>query len=201
MNLEIWKVIKDFSDYAVSDFGRIRRIIPDKFNRRLKILKLRKNVKGYFQVYLYKNGKVKTKLLHILLYEIFNNYKLKKSECIHHIDFNPDNNNFDNFLLMSKSEHMILHKTKYNNPNFGKPRDNNIKNKISVKLKEKFKNDELNHKGKYNPNSILTEKNVIEIRIDLKEGILTQREIGKKFGVSQISVSNIKTGRIWSHAE
>ena len=55
------------------------------------------------------------------------------------------------------------------------------------------------NKGENNPSSILKEKNVIEIRIDLKEGILTQKQIAKKFGVCPMTISAIKTRKIWKH--
>jgi DNA-binding XRE family transcriptional regulator len=51
-------------------------------------------------------------------------------------------------------------------------------------------------KGK---NSKLTEEQVVKIKLLLKEGILTQREIADMFGVSQLTISAIKTGRRWSY--
>lgn len=54
-------------------------------------------------------------------------------------------------------------------------------------------------KGENNSQSILTEKDVIKIWNYLNEGILFQREIGEKFGVSNITISKIKTGKTWKH--
>jgi len=56
----------------------------------------------------------------------------------------------------------------------------------------------LHNKGENNPNVILTEKDVIQIRILLKEEVLTQKEIGEMFGVSISTISNIKTRKIWN---
>lgn len=50
-----------------------------------------------------------------------------------------------------------------------------------------------------NPNSILIEIDVIKIWKHLNEGILTQREIGKLFGVSRRTISNIKNKKTWNH--
>ena len=47
-------------------------------------------------------------------------------------------------------------------------------------------------------NSKLSEKDVIEIKKLLLEGLSSQK-IADKFGVSQPTISNIKTGATWSH--
>jgi len=54
-------------------------------------------------------------------------------------------------------------------------------------------------KGENNLNSILTEEQVIQIKLLLKEGILTQQEIADMFGVKQTTISAIKNKRSWSH--
>lgn len=53
-------------------------------------------------------------------------------------------------------------------------------------------------KGEKNGASKLTEKEVIEIRRLIKSG-RTQKAVAKQFGVSQSQVSNISTGRGWTH--
>lgn len=45
----------------------------------------------------------------------------------------------------------------------------------------------------------LTEENVLEIVKLLKEGNLTQTKIAEKFDIKQVTVSDIKTGKSWSH--
>jgi len=57
----------------------------------------------------------------------------------------------------------------------------------------------LNVKGENHPSHILTEQNIIEIRNDLDMNLLTQIEIGKKFGVDRSTISLIKRGKIWKH--
>ena len=54
---EKWKIIKNFPDYAVSNQGKIKRIINDKWNHKCKILKNCVDSKGYEYVNLYKIGK------------------------------------------------------------------------------------------------------------------------------------------------
>jgi len=79
-----------------------------------------------------------------------------------------------------------------NNPMFGKYRTEESKKKQSEKMKGKYR-------GENSSNSILTKKGIIEIKKLLEKEILTQKEIAEKFGVKQSTISNIKTGRTWSH--
>ena len=54
------------------------------------------------------------------------------NEVVHHIDGDPTNDAFGNLRLMSNSEHMILHNSGENNSNWGKPRSEETKAKISA---------------------------------------------------------------------
>lgn len=56
----------------------------------------------------YYNSKLK-KYLHIYIYEYTYKCSILKSNDIHHIDFNPDNNDITNLELMTHSDHVILH--------------------------------------------------------------------------------------------
>lgn len=53
-------------------------------------------------------------------------------------------------------------------------------------------------KGSKNYNSTLTEENVSDIVKLLKSKFLSQQEIAEIYGVKQITISNIWTGRSWS---
>jgi len=208
---EIWKVIEDFSDYYVSNLGRVKSL---KFGKE-RILKQQKHGGEYFRVDFCKNGKCKPKQVHRLVFETHNNYKLKSDEDVHHIDFinilpeiSKENNNLDNLMMMSKSEHQKLHmknisketKKKISEKKKGEHHSKETITKISESRKEKFKSGELKIlRGENSTNHKLTEEQVIQIKLLLKEGILTQQEIADMFGVSQLTISAIKTGRSWSH--
>jgi transcriptional regulator with XRE-family HTH domain len=56
-------------------------------------------------------------------------------------------------------------------------------------------------KGSAIPNSKLTENTVIEIRDLLIEGKLTFKEIGDRFGIGSNAISEINSGKAWSHVE
>ena len=56
-------------------------------------------------------------------------------------------------------------------------------------------------KGERNGKAKLTERKVYEIKRLLKQGIMTQRELGRKFGVDPTHISCINTGKVWRHID
>jgi len=176
---EIWKEIEGYNgDYFISNLGRIKSFKG--INER--ILKQNEDSDVYLYVKLCKNGKPKHKRIHILMFESFIE-KIPEGCVVHHIDFTK-NNILENFQMMTREEHNRLHHT-------GMKRSEETKKLISE-----------NHadvKGEKGSNSILKEKDVIEIRILLDERILTQKEIGEIYNVSQITISLIKNNKRWKH--
>lgn len=67
---EIWKDIKDYPNYMISNWGNVKSLNYRNTGEE-KILKQIKNSKGYLQVGLYKNGKVKHYKVHRLVAEHF----------------------------------------------------------------------------------------------------------------------------------
>lgn len=186
---EVWKVIDDFPDYQISNLGKVKRVIPDRWNHKLKILNQSKNKNHYF-INLWKNGKKKQKQIHILVYETFNNYKLKNNECVHHIDENPENNILKNLKLMTKYNHNVFHNKNEKNPNYGKHCSDKTKNKIG-----------LSNRGR---NSELEEwqvKAVYQISNSpiIKRLKITQKEIGDIFGINKDTVYNIKNRKTFKY--
>jgi len=201
---EIWKDIEGYNgDYQVSNFGRVKSF-KKYHGTDVRILSPNKDGRGndgHLYVSLYKNGKGEPKKIHRLMFESFNNYKLKKSEVIHHIDKNPSDNDLNNFQLMINSEHTSLHNSGENHPRgmLGKNHSDETKELMRETRKEKFRNGELNLSGENNPASVLTEQKVIEIRKLSDEGNLTQKEIAGIFGVKQNTISAIKNKKSWKH--
>jgi len=190
---EVWKTIEEYPEYQVSNLGRIKSFIKWK-GTDCRILKQCRNHKGYFYVDLHnKNKKSKTKVIHRLVYETFNK-KLEKNYDVHHTNEDKENNFIDNLKSEPHSRHSKYH-------NKGKILLNETKIKISKTRKEEFKSGKLNYKGENHPQHKLTEEQVIQIKLLLKEGILTQQEIADMFGVSRITISDIKRGKIWYHVQ
>ena len=96
---EIWKPVVGYEGlYEVSSLGIVRSL--DRYDsrncfRKGRILKLNDNGRGYLDVQLCSNGKVKHHLVHRLVAEAFipNPYNLPQ---VNHRDENPSNDNVDN---------------------------------------------------------------------------------------------------------
>ena len=74
--MENWKTIEDFPAYAISDLGRVKRILPSKAKTSAiavvgRILKPGPIGRGYFQMGLRKEGKTHRPLLHRLVAKAF----------------------------------------------------------------------------------------------------------------------------------
>jgi hypothetical protein len=191
---EDWKINYDFPDYQVSNLGRVKSF---KRYKNGKILKQYENNEGYLTVGLLNNGLQKTKQVHILIYETFYNDKLKLNECVHHKDENKENNYYENLEKMFKFDHNSFHKK-------GSCHSEKTKNKISKTLTGRYcgKNNPMYnvHKfGNKSPNHKLIEQDVIQIKLLLKEGKLTQQEIAYIFEVSISMISAIKKEKNWQY--
>ncbi len=97
--MEIWVPIKDFEDYEISSWGRVR-------NKSGSILLPYKNHKGYLKIGLYKDGKSHKKRIHRLVAETFianPNYLPE----VNHKDGNKENNSFTNLEWVTGEENRI----------------------------------------------------------------------------------------------
>lgn len=98
---EIWKPIKSFEDYQVSNYGNVKSF---KYGKG-KILKQCISSVGYYHVNLYKNNKSTDRTVHQLVATAFLNfvqdgYKL----VVNHKDFNKLNNHVDNLEIVTNRE-------------------------------------------------------------------------------------------------
>jgi hypothetical protein len=104
---EVWKIIPDFEDYQVSNFGNVlslKRNIP-------KILKKNNKTNGYISVSLSKKGFIKQFNIHILVATCFLNHKSGSYErVVNHIDNNKKNNNIDNLEIISQRQNTSFKK-------------------------------------------------------------------------------------------
>lgn len=88
---EVFKTIKGFPDYQVSNHGRV---VSNKYGK-VRELALRCSGPGYAQVIFSHNGKPKAFTVHQLVMEYFYPKK-RKGKCVNHIDGNKLNNRIDN---------------------------------------------------------------------------------------------------------
>jgi hypothetical protein len=177
----IWKKIKNYKGYQVSNMGLVRsvdRIINQKirpqynwtFKRlcRGKIIKGDIEKRGYIRVMLTNR---KRELVHRLVAQTFIPNP-KKKFYINHLDNNPSNNNVDNLEWVTHKENMQHCK--------GQGRQSKIR-----------------ALGENCGASKLLNEQVIKIRkLRFK---MSYRKIGKMFGVNHSSIKNIMLRRTWKH--
>jgi hypothetical protein len=186
---EIWKDIKDFEGYyQVSNLGRVKRLDFSVqrggvvYRYKGMVLKANNDTRGYPQLVLNFNTK-RTARVHRLVAEAFLQppsqelMEVCKSSgldyaLINHIDENKFNPAVSNLEWCSSAH----------NNSYGKSR----KGVASMS-------------GSASKHSILVEEDVTEILRLLHKKVLSQEKIANLFGVKQITISNIWTGRSWSH--
>lgn len=95
--MEVWKKIKNFSNYSVSSYGQIRN---DKFNR---ILTLTVSHNGYYKTTLSKKARPFQFFVHRVVAENFIG-EVPKGFQVNHIDFDRKNNNLSNLEIITVSE-------------------------------------------------------------------------------------------------
>lgn len=100
---EEWKMYLDYSNYLISNKGRIRNINT---NRILKP----SLASGYLKIRLCKNGKNKDLLIHKLVYALWHDepYLEGRKFIIDHIDANKTNNCIENLRKVSNSENTLV---------------------------------------------------------------------------------------------
>ncbi|MFH1482486.1 MAG: NUMOD4 domain-containing protein [Patescibacteria group bacterium] len=85
-------------------------------------------------------------------------------------------------------------------------KDENKENNYYKNLEKmtKYKHKSLHGKtqiGIKNPHHKLVDQDVIQIKLLLNKGILTQQKIANMFGVTRQLISKIKTGKIWLYKD
>lgn len=130
-----------------------------------------KNRKGYFTVALFKDGKLKSFILHRLIAKAFIPNPLNLPQ-INHKDCKKTNNCVANLEWM------------------------NCKDNVVHGIKNGMRN---NTKGIGHRNHKLTEEDVRSIRAIYAEGNLSQSQIGRMYGVIQGNIQFIVTRKSWKH--
>lgn len=134
MEEEIWKDIKGFDNYQISNLCRVKNV---KFNRFVKPL-LDKH--GYTCVNLYKDGKMKHLLLHRLLAIAFIPNPENKP-CVDHINTDRTDNRIENLRWVTNKENHNnpLSLVNHANASRGRVVSEEQKKRQSEKMKGRFK--------------------------------------------------------------
>ena len=173
---ERWAVCRSFPAYSVSTYGRIRRdalVYGGGGSLRVPkgFLKQRPLPMGHCQVTLSIGNKPRTVLVHRLVAEAFLPPPRAEQDCVLHRDDNPSNNRWDNLFWGTRLDN--------NKDMVGKGRQ---------------------ARGSRMGTAKLSDDEIRSIRNCVKAG-QKQRDVAKRFGVSQSSVSLIALGRTWAHVK
>lgn len=112
--MEVWKQIKDYPDYYISNMGNVKSL---KLNK-IRNLKLSKNNDGYLQVGLSSKGFLKTFHVHKIVAIYFLNHKPNGMKLvINHKNFIRTDNRVENLEIVTTRENSnmkhIKSKSKY----------------------------------------------------------------------------------------
>lgn len=172
---EIWKPIKNYEGiYEVSNLGRIKtleRVYLSAIQRYQKeqIISQRINHKGYLIVALNKNKKV-TKTTHRIVCESFHADTYFENATVNHINQNKLDNNASNLEWVTIKENIQDYRKKVNN-----------------------------YVGINHPMARLSEKDVKNIREEYENTKIFQKDLAKKYKITQVMISKIITRKAWNH--
>lgn len=176
---EIWKDIPGYEGrYQVSTRGRVktlaRKVLRGGFwrNKQEKLKEGRVNDAGYVAVTLFKGDKGKTFLVHTLVLLTFIGPCPEGMECRHFPDSTRTNNNVENL-------------------SWGTRKENYADKKFHGTWQQ----------GSRIGTSKLTEEEVAEIKMLLKERRLSQVKIAERYGVTHRVIGRILHEQSWAHVE
>lgn len=91
--MELWRPIAEAPDYAVSSFGRVKRVVADSMGRGAgKILSTPVNDKGYRHLNLHIGRRQYLRRVHILVCDAFHGVRSTDKHQVRHLDGDKLNN-------------------------------------------------------------------------------------------------------------
>ena len=179
---ELWKSIGN--TYYVSSKGRIATT-NHRGSGKLSLMKPANNGQGYYTTVLVLNGKNKSVKIHRLVAQAFIPNPLKLA-TVNHKDFDKSNNCVENLEWMSAKENS-LHA--FNAGRFYLWQKGQKQHPNCIKI------------GENNGISILTEKDVLEIRAKFKPRKYTREMLAVEYGVKACTIKDVILRRSWAHVK
>lgn len=167
---EKWRPTVGWEGYEVSNHGRVRRVKPWRGTRLYQPLKLWRDSTGYHRAILWVRGKEYRRRVHQLVAGAFIG-PCPAGHVINHIDGCRTNNRIWNLEYVTPAR--------------------NAKHAFETGLYQSLK-------GSRNGASKLTETKVLQIKRLLAKG-QSAASIGRKYGVSDVTVCWIRSGKLWRH--
>jgi hypothetical protein len=180
---EEWRVVAEAPDYAVSQFGRVKRIRADSQGRyNGRILKQALNTAGRPSLTLCCNGVHRSRNVATIVAIAFHGPKPSEQHQVAHWDGDKLNSFASNLRWATAKENMA-DKRRHGTVPMG---DNHPSRRMPERLK----------RGEEHASAKLTWDKVRTIRT----APITQVQAARLFGISQSNVSDIRRGNIWKEA-
>lgn len=167
MSEKLWKEIPGFSDYEVSEDGRVRRVTPCRTRNTPYELKGNVDTRGYLRFKISRNGEKITIKSHVLVLLAFKGARPDGMWGLHKDD-NKLNNKIENLY-------------------WGTPLENHNDRRRNGR----------SFSGEKNGRSILTEKIVASMRLEQRVKYGDTSKIARKYGVSYSQAKEILDGHSW----
>ena len=171
--IEQWKVIQSHPDYAVSNYGEVKRIVKPKRGRGRAGAILKPRIPGggaYPAVALFCDGDVRNWYVHRLVAHVFIGPCPEGYE-VNHIDGNKQNPRLDNLEYVTRSGNM----------------------------RHAFRKGLLSREGARNSKAVLTEDDVLAIRSEYTGKYGQCASFARHYGVSHAAIQDVVHGRNWTH--
>ena len=182
LNNEVWADCPGYEGlYWVSNNGRIKTQ-NWKNTGRESILRPITCRKGYLNVGLQKDGKLKSHKLHRLIALAFVP-KIEGKDQVNHIDGDKQNNHISNLEWVTPKEN-TRHAIDHGLFHFQTPEKS-----INKVIK----------RGELNGLSILTDQKVREIRRKFKPRVYTRKKLALEYGVTENCIKDVVMGKSWKH--
>lgn len=211
--MENWKIIAEAPDYAISDKGRVKRIVPDWQGKYLgRILKPSIQRGGYHLYLLRVGGKNLYRKAHRLVCEAWNGPPPSPMSHAAHWDGDTGNNTPRNLRWATALENAVdkeRHGRVFRGPFPNKPNVLRGADHWAVRNPEKLARGDQHYarskphlvpKGENRHNSKLTKEQVREIR-ETPHFHGSGTMLANKFGVSRGLISSVRYGRVWRHSK
>lgn len=187
---EEWRIIADFPDYAVSNLGRMKRVVlrrhPSHVGRILSYSPSGANL-TYHSTHLRRDGKRYNVNVHRIVALAFLGEPVDDANEVDHLDSDPFNNRASNLEWVTHAEN--CRRTK------GRGRlSTGVRHSLSIKIENRTRGDRNRHCS-------ITEEAAREIKRLLRETRLPAHRIAEMTGTTAGIVYHIKRGDTWSWVE
>jgi DNA-binding transcriptional regulator YiaG len=179
---EVWKEVPGFSDYAVSNLGRVMRSNPSKTHPGVKILKQTVSSRGYNTCSFFKNGKYYRFAVHRLVCSVFHGPAPSAFHEAAHNNGLRHMNDASNVRWVTRRENEA-----------DKVRHGTVAKGIRHGRATK---PECTARGERNNHARLTPSDVLTIRATSQIG---DAEMAKQYGVTRATVNMIRSRKTWRH--